>query len=247
MILMYHHVAPRDAVPQSQAPGEGWNFNHSPEGFERQILELRRRGYRFVSLANLVRHIQKHGSEPPKTAVVTFDDGWVDNFVYAFPILKRLSIPATFFCTTSHVQKGVDDSTKMTVAQLKELLAAGMTVGGHSRTHATLTQLPPAQAREEIAGSKDDLEHALGSSVEFFAYPGGAFNQIVVHLTQEAGYTAACSTLGPARNSRFSLFRLYRDLLTESMTSWGDLYRLRPTVRRLLEFRVTRRLKQRLA
>jgi peptidoglycan/xylan/chitin deacetylase (PgdA/CDA1 family) len=246
MILMYHHVAPPEAVPKDHVPLQGWAFTHSPEGFERQLFELRRRGYRFVSLPGLVRDIQEHGSEPPRTATVTFDDGWVDNFTYALPILKRLSIPATFFCTTSHVQKGVEDSTKMTVAQLKELLAAGMAIGGHSRTHAVLTEVPPEQAREEIAGCKNDLERALGIEVPFFAYPGGAFNRDVARFTQQAGYTAACSTLGPAHNSRSSIFWLYRDLLTESMSTWGDRYRLCPAARRLLEFRVARRLKQRL-
>src|ERR1700682_3424015 len=132
----------------------------------------------------------------------------------------------------------------MNLSQLQELLAAGMTIGGHTRTHRDLTKLALEQAREEIVGCKNDLEEALGVEVQFFAYPGGAFNRDVARLTQEAGYAAACSVLGPAHNDRSSLFWLYRDVLSESMTSWGDRYRLCPPIRRLLEFFVARRLNQ---
>ena len=246
MILMYHHIAPPAVVPQEYPPLEGWNFTHSPEGFERQLGELKKRGYQFVSLAGLVRDLQKRGAKPAKTVAITFDDRWLDNHTYALPILKKLSVPATFFCTSGHIQNGETDAKKMNVAQLRELLAAGMTIGGHSRTHPDLTQLPTEVARNEIAGCKKDLEQALGIEVQFFAYPGGAFNRKVVHLTQAAGYTAACSVLGPARNSQVSEFWLYRDVLSESLNTWGDKYRLCPPLRRLLEFRVARRLKQRL-
>lgn len=242
MILMYHHIAPPEAVPEDPAPLEGWNFTHSPRSFERQLLRLKQRGYRFISLDSLVEEIKTTGREPRKTAVVTFDDGWLDNHTYALPILKALSIPATFFCTTSHIHKNVADPKKMNMAQLRELLDAGMTIGGHTRNHPTLTKLSPEQARTEIAGSKDDLEQALNIEVRFLAYPGGSFNRDVALLARDAGYTAACSVLGPAHNDISSLFWLYRDVLSESMNSWSDIYRLSPAARRLLGFRVKRRL-----
>ena len=247
MILMYHHVAPVECVHLAPEPHEGWEFTHSPEGFERQIVELQRKGYRFVCLAEIVNDIRKRGVEDSKSVAVTFDDGWVDNYQFALPVLKRLAIPATFFVTSAHLGQGTQDEKRMSVEQLKELLAAGMSIGGHSRTHPTLTRLPLELARAEIVGCKEDLQQALGVPVQFFAYPGGAFNRDVARLTQEVGYTAACSVLGPARNDTSSLFWLYRDLLTEGMNTWGDRYRLCPAARRLLSFRVTRRLEAQLA
>lgn len=246
MIQMYHHIAPIAAVPPVKGSNEGWEVRISPQGFERQLIALRQRNYRFVSLAEIVDDIRNRGMEDSKSVAVTFDDGWVDNYQFALPVLKRLSVPATFFVTSAHLRNGPQDEKRMSVAQLKELLAAGMSIGGHSRTHPDLTKLPPEQAREEIAGCKADLEQALGVPIQLFAYPGGAFNQNVARLTQGAGYTAACSVLGPSRNDTSSLFWLYRDLLTESMTTWGDRYRLCPAARRLLSFRITRRLKQQL-
>jgi peptidoglycan/xylan/chitin deacetylase (PgdA/CDA1 family) len=247
MILLYHHVAPSETVPRTWGPNEGWNWRHSPEGFERQLVELVRRGYRFRSLSEIVNEIRQRGSEDPMSAAVTFDDGWADNYQFAFPVLKRLAIPATFFVTTAHRQDEIEETKRMSVAQLKELLQSGMAIGGHSRSHPNLTKLVAKQAAEEIRGCREDLEQSLGAHISLFAYPGGAFNWQVARLTEEAGYTGACSVLGPHRNDRTSLFWLYRDVLTESMNTWGDRYRLCETARHLLSFRARRRLKQTLA
>ena len=242
MILVYHHVAPPDAVPAAPDASEGWQFTLSPQGFERQLTELRRRGYQFVPLARIVDDIDRAGAEDPRSVAVTFDDGWVDNCQFALPVLKKFSIPATFFVTTGHIHNGAADSKRMSVVQLREMLSAGMTVGGHTRSHTHLTRLAPEAARAEIGGCKEDLQRALGVDVRFFAYPGGAFNRDVARLTQEAGYTAACSVLGPARNAQSSLFWLYREVLSEGMDTWHDWYRLSPLARRLFSFRVTRKL-----
>ncbi len=244
MILIYHHISPRDAVPPDWEPNEGWRFVHTPVGFERQLLELQQRGYRFVTLAELVDDIHKRGAEDTKTVAVTFDDGWVDNFTFGLPILTKLSVPATFFVTSGHIYRSEDDPRKMSVLQLKELLRAGMTVGGHTRLHPDLTRLPLEDAARRIALCKEDLEKALGVTIRFFAYPGGAFNRQVAQLVRDAGYDAACSILGPARNNTSSLFWLYRDLLSESMDNYHDRYRLSSLARRLLSFRVRRRLSQ---
>jgi peptidoglycan/xylan/chitin deacetylase (PgdA/CDA1 family) len=246
MILQYHHIAPPEAMPRTWEPSEDWRLVHTPQGFERQLLELRRRGYRFVALSEIVEDIYECGAEDPKTVAVTFDDGWEDNFSFALPALNRLQIPATFFVTTAHLRNGAQDARKMSLAQLKELLRAGMTLGGHTRSHPDLRKLPPQAAMEEIAGCKQDLERALGVPIQFFAYPGGAFNRDVARLAKEAGYTAACSVLSPATNTRRSMFWLFRDLLTEPMNTWGDRYRLSPVARRVLCFRVKWRLKQKL-
>jgi len=247
VILLYHHVIPIERIPPAtrRLPGEGWEFTHSPEGFERQLRALAARKYRFLSLGELVGEIDLTGSEPKRTVSVTFDDGWVDNHEYAFPILKRLGVPATFFVTTEHLREGGEpDARKMAAGQLRELVQAGMTLGGHTRTHVDLRGISEEAALGELAGCRDDVEKAVGSRMEFFAYPGGAFNASVARLARKAGYRAACSVLGPAANDSSSLFWMYRDLLTESMRSWRDRYRLSPLARRMLAWRVESRLER---
>lgn len=243
---MYHHIVPPELLPPVPDPQDGWDFTVSPGGLERQLTVLGRRGYTFVSLTEMVAHITRFGSEAPKTVAVTFDDGWLDNYNFAFPVLKQCSISATFFVTTAHLVNEVRDSKRMSAAQLKELASAGMTIGGHSRFHLDLTKIRPERAWEEIKGCKEDLEAILGTAVLFFAYPGGAFNSHVVRLAQEAGYLAACSVLGPARNHSLSRFWLFRDTLTQSISSLGDRYRLSPMLRAIFSFRVRRRLKAKL-
>ena len=248
MILLYHHVAPADRVPAAgeRVRDEGWRFTHSPAAFAGQLAELRRRHYEFISLGQLLEEIHARGRERPDSVVVTFDDGWRDNYEFALPVLRRLGIAATFFVTTAHLQPEGHDPNRMGLAELKHLVQAGFGIGAHSRSHPDLARISPEAAREEIAGSKADLESALGIAVDFFAYPGGAFNATVARLTREAGYRAACSVLGPRTNDRRSLFWLYRDLLTPGMNTLGDRYRLSRFARRLFAFRVKRRLNEKL-
>ena len=246
MILLYHHVAPLETVPPQWESNEGWHFVHTPIGFERQMIKLEQSGYRFIPLAGLVDDLCKRGSEGPRTAAVTFDDGWIDNYQFALPILKKLSIPATFFVTTRQLQGGTSDAKRMNVGQLRELLRAGMAIGAHTRTHPNLTNIPAERAGDEIRGSKADLEAALDVRVDFFAYPGGAFNRQVVEAVRQAGFVAACSVLSPARNTTGSMFWLFRNLITEEMTTLSDYYRLSPLMVRLLEFRIRRRLQKQL-
>lgn len=247
LILLYHHVAPVEKIPRgSRNTDHGWHFTHSPEAFESQLLELRRRGFDFISLPELVQQIRATGTEDKNSAVVTFDDGWIDNFEFAFPILKRLGIPATFFVTTEHLRNG-SDPERMGCEQLQHLLKEGFSIGAHTRTHQDLTRIPEPSARDEIVGSKTDLEAALGVPVDFLAYPGGAFNSNVVRLTQDAGYQAACSVLGPKTNDAASIFWLYRDVLSPGLNTLGDRYRLSKSARKLFAFRVNRKLKHRLA
>ena len=244
MILLYHHVAPPERVPPDGA--DGWGFNHSPEAFERQLVELRRRHYRFASLAELVNDLSGGHPVSDDSVAVTFDDGWMDNYEYAFPVLRRLGITATFFVISRHLRPAAGDPKRMGPAELRHLVREGFTIGAHSRTHPDLTRIAPEAAREEIAGCKADIEQTLGAAVDFFAYPGGAFNRGIVQLAREAGYKAACSILGPKTNDPSSLFWLFRDLLSPGLNTLGDYYRLSRIARKVLSFQVERKLREKL-
>jgi peptidoglycan/xylan/chitin deacetylase (PgdA/CDA1 family) len=244
LILLYHHVAPLDSI--SADGSGGWRFTHSPAAFERQLVELQRRRYHFISLAELVSELSRGEPERQDSVVVTFDDGWMDNYQFAFPVIRRLGITATFFVVSDHLRQGARDPKRMGLAELRHLVQEGFTAGTHTRTHPDLTRMPEEAAREEIAGCKADVEQALGVAVEFFAYPRGAFNRCVARLTREAGYKAACCILGPKQNDASSLFWLFRDLLTPGLNTLGDRYRMSLIGRKLLAFRVNRRLKAKL-
>ena len=247
MILAYHHIAPRAVIPQQSAKAEGWECVHTPEALAFHVRALRLLRYRLVSLDSYVSQIETNGSPAPRTAVVTFDDGWIDNHTYAFPLLVRLAVPATFFATSDHISSGVDDPRKMGRDELRELQKMGMTIGAHSRTHPDLTQLSDSCLWQEVAGSREDIEATVDAPVRFFAYPGGSFNQKTVEAVKKAGYSAACTSLGPAANTRSTLSFMYRDGLTSRLTSPGDWYRISRVARKTFEYRVRRRLAEHIA
>lgn len=245
MILMYHHVIPADKVPSGR-PDEGWNLTISPQGLRNHIQALRGQGKKFVSLDEMVAVIERQGYAPASLAAITLDDGWLDNYEQAFPVFRELGVPATFFVTTGHLSRGPHDPRRMTVSQLRELRAKGMTIGAHSRSHPALSRLATEAAREEIRGSKRDLEDALGEEVAHFAYPGGDFNRQTADITHEAGYKSACSVVGLGVNTRATLFWLHREVLTEPMDTFRDRCSISFSARLLLTPRARRALRRRL-
>jgi len=242
VILLYHHILPEGGAA-GYSEEDGLTFRHTPEAFRFHLTELRRRGYRFESVDGLVQKLNGGAPEDPRSAFVTFDDGWRNQHEHALPILRALGIPATFFVTTDHLRRGVPCAKRMGKDELLALADAGMTIGSHTRTHPNLVRLDDERLEDELRGSRQDLEDLLGKPVTLFAYPGGSLDARVVRAVRRAGYEAACSSFGPARNDATSIFWMYRDVISESMRSLRDRYRLSPVARRLLTFRVERRLR----
>ena len=238
MILMYHHVSAAEDASEANEP----NCHITPEALEGQILRLIDLGYRFVSVDSMVGEILQNGHVSPRTVSITLDDGWVDNYQYAFPVFTRHSVPATFFITTEHLNRRVLDEHKMTPAQIAEMHRYGMSIGGHTRTHADLLAIPLDQARDEIRGCKADIEDLLGAPVSLFAYPGGVFNRAIADLVEEAGYAAACSVIGMGLNRQHSLFWLHRDILSTEMNTFPDAIRLNGLLRFIFSVRTKRRV-----
>ncbi len=98
----------------------------------------------------------------------------------------------------------------LNLKQLKEMINAGMEIGAHTRTHARLTELSPAEIKEEVAGSKKDLEDMLGVQITSFAYPYGLFNDECVETVRKAGFTIACTTRTGWFGSEPDLLRVRR-------------------------------------
>jgi len=243
MILMYHHVCPAAEVPvdREQRSMEGWSYNLEPGQFDRHLHYLASLGYRFVSLEDYVAAIKAEGRNPDRCVVITFDDGWLDNHVYALPILRAHSIPATFFIVSGEMRK-VTDGRRMTSPQLMDLVGHGMSIGAHTRTHCDLTALSPAEATTELKECRVTLETLLQRPVLHLAYPGGRFNRTLAALVKAAGFEAACSSLGGGQNDLDSLFWLHRDIFSPGGKSLRDRLLLQPLGRHLLRWKALRRM-----
>jgi peptidoglycan/xylan/chitin deacetylase (PgdA/CDA1 family) len=244
MILMYHHVCPRAEVPADQAPLEGWKYNIEPGEFEAQLQTLLALGRRFVSLDEYLAELRSGSTS--QLVTVTFDDGWVDNLRYAFPILLAMGLPSTLFVVSGEMAK-VSRERRLNANDLRTLRDYGVTVGAHTRTHPNLAQLDDQALVEELGGCKADLEDLLGIGVKYLAYPGGRFNRRVVEVARQVGFQAACSVISWGFNSEASRFWLYRDVFSDQMNSWSDRLRLNRLTRSLLSWRAERSLRRMLA
>lgn len=193
-ILMYHQI---DAPPPRGTPLRGLIV--APASFAWQMRMLRALGYRGLSMRELEPYLQGH--RQGKVVGITFDDGYQNNLHHALPVLRQHGFTATCYGvsrliggTNAWDHGKVAEKPLMTLADWRAWHAAGMDVGSHTRTHAHLTELPAAAAREEIALSKQELEQAIGCEVRHFCYPYGHFTAEHAAMAREAGYATATTT-----------------------------------------------------
>lgn len=156
------------------------------------------------------------------TLVITFDDGYLDNYTVAAPILTELDLPATFFVTTGflgsrHVawwdaQKGIR-SEWMHWHHVRELHDQGFDIGAHTVNHVNLREVRGKEARDEIKGSRKALEDFLGAPVDLFAYPYGGLDEVSEEsrtLIKESGFRCCPSCFGGRVHPGDDPFRLRR-------------------------------------
>lgn len=209
-ILVYHSVFPHH-------PGQTHDqrvLDVAPDVFAEQMQYLVKGGYHVISFEQLVDALDGRATLPPRPVVITFDDGWENQYRHAFPVLRKLGMPATFFVFTSVIGH---DRRNMTWAELREMKAAGMTIGSHTRTHPMLPDDHRGLAYE-VDSSRVDIERHLGSAPRFFAYPFGAWDRQALKEARHAGYEAARLYGGGTWNDRSRMFALHAVPVTENMS-----------------------------
>lgn len=211
-ILVYHSVMPHH--PGQTAEQRVLDVDDSV--FAAQMRYLVVNGYHVVSFAALVDALDGCDTLPSRAVVITFDDGWENQYHHAFPILRRFGFTATFFVFTTPIGK---DTKLMTWEQLRELQAAGMTIGSHTRTHPILPDYHAA-LHNEVAMSRADIEQHLGRAPDFFAYPFGAWDSASVAWARTAGYRAARAYRGGAWNAPSDLYHLRAVPVTDNMRAF---------------------------
>jgi peptidoglycan/xylan/chitin deacetylase (PgdA/CDA1 family) len=210
VILMYHAVA---------AAGERAGCYLVPlRRFKRQMAWLRLAGYRVLTLEELLDCRREHRLPPGRSVVLSFDDGYADNRQLAFPVLQAHRFSAIFFVVTASIGgKNVWDESGelagrslLSWTDIREMLSAGMQVGAHTRHHVALPGIPLEEAEREIAGSRADLEHELGSRVRAFAYPYGLLDATTPDAVARAGFEGACCSRSGPNDAVVSSYLLRR-------------------------------------
>lgn len=201
-IIMYHNV-------QSYARPNPNSV--SPENFVRQMSYLKEHGFQVISLAELIEGIKAGRSFSRKNVVITFDDGYENNYQYGFAILKKFGYPATIFV----ISDLVGQAGYLTWEEIKEMQKFKIDVGGHTRRHAYLPDIPTEKQQDEIAGSKRILEENLGWTVSTMSYPSGGFNEQIKDIAKQAGYVGACTTNRGHERSNKDVYELKRIRLSD--------------------------------
>ena len=192
-ILVYHVVGARPAG----APNAGLYV--SPADFRAQVTWLARNGYHAVTLDQAYGNWRKYDRLPPKPVVLTFDDGYPGDYLYALPVLRARGWPGVL-----NLQVG-----NLVPARVRELIRAGWEIDAHTFTHPDLTTVDAARLRYEVAGSRRWIRRVFHVPVDFFCYPAGRYDARVVAAVRAAGYLGA-TTENPGLGGPGSLYTLDR-------------------------------------
>lgn len=181
--LVYHNIAP-------QAKGR---MVISAKTFEEQMRYLKAQGYRPISTRELLEFVSQNRQLPPRSVILTFDDGYRSFLQYAYPILKELGFTATLFLYTDYIGSG---RNALSWSEVKRLADEGFDVGAHSKTHEDLRRKSGESEADFARRMQAELGQALlvknlGRPTQVLAYPYGAADKEVLAKVREQGYLAA--------------------------------------------------------
>ena len=176
-VLNYHQVEEKNGNPLTL-----W-----PDQFETQMSYLADEGYTTITIDEMMDALENGTPLPDKPVIITFDDGYADNYEYAYPILKKYGFKATIFLIYDFTNAYPN---YLTWDQINEMKESGLIrFESHTMTHANLAELTSTdELRHEIADSHDLLSEKLGYDMHYIAYPGGRVNAEIEEITRAAGY-----------------------------------------------------------
>jgi len=214
-VLMYHKVNNRPENPLSVPISI----------FDEQMAQLRELDYRVIDLEAVLAHYVDRQPLPPRSVLITFDDGYHDNLENAVDVLRRYGYPAVLFVPIGYLddsyplpheehlaRRGLINRT-LRWDELAELERGGIRVESHGISHRPLAALEVDEATREIALSKLRLEERLGRPVHGFAYVKGSeahYRPVHLSLLRQAGYRIAFTSVSGANGPRTDPLRLHR-------------------------------------
>ncbi|MBI2120537.1 MAG: polysaccharide deacetylase family protein [Parcubacteria group bacterium] len=212
-ILVYHSVRPH----QTKESNYQEIYDITPELLRKELLYLKENGYAAISFKELADYFDMGASIPGKPVILTFDDGWKNQYEYAFPLLKEFDTTATFFIFTNAVGRG----NHLTWEQLREMRDAGISIEAHTKFHPYLKKITDQkELANEIAGSKKILEEELGVSVTSLAYPFGQYDDASMAEAKTADFRTARSLRGGVMQSESERYILRASLATDNFNDF---------------------------
>lgn len=213
-ILYYHYIEVNpDPVHD---PGRS-KLLVTPDNFASQLQYLKSKGYTPITMDDVAAALADPKLLPSKPIVLSFDDGYEDFYQNAWPLLQKYNVKATIYVLSRGGRNGACNTNiwqpnfYMTSDQITSLSNSPLiTVGAHTQDHCSLRGKPIDIQRQEIWGSKQELEVMIGKPVTTFAYPYGAFDPTTVDLVRQAGFTTAVTTLAGTIQNESVVYLLRR-------------------------------------
>lgn len=197
-VIMYHRV-----IKDETEKGVHGTYV-TVEQFEEQMKYLKKKGYETVTFKDLLNNRYKQRFDKDKKWIMlTFDDGYKDNYENAFPILKKYQFKGIIYILDGieynkwDVENSENPEKRFTLMNRDELLEMqnyGIEFGGHTCTHPRLTELSLEETKIEVINSKFNIEKTIGRELLSFAYPYGSLNEEIKKIPKEIGYRFAVAT-----------------------------------------------------
>ena len=170
-VLMYHSIDTKQG-----------DLFVSPKKFEQQVKYLAENNYKFFTVSEILKI-----KSSEKCVAITFDDGFADNYIHMFPIIKKYKAKATIYLSPN-----IQGIEKLSDQQIQEMQQSGLCeFGAHTLNHVNLSTLPKAEAAFEVTESKKEVERLTGTECRGFAYPYGRYSDETVEIVKAAGFQSA--------------------------------------------------------
>lgn len=210
-ILMYHSISDADPNNSLLVPADM---------FDEQMAWLEENNFTAMTMDEVMEAMNT-GKVPKRPVVITFDDGYMDNYTSAFPSLKNHNMKGTFFVITSSVDNGYCMSTDM----LKEMQESGMNIENHTENHVELNSLSREEAFEEIKNAQIFLRDVIGSEANYLCYPVGRYSDETIEIAKELGIKAAVTTQGGISQTTDGNYELKRVRVSPmSIESFAEIF-----------------------
>lgn len=206
IILLYHDIGESDLY-----------LTVSREAFESQMQYLKRNGYNVLPLSTLAEYLRDKKEVPHKTAVLTFDDGYVSHLTMALPTLEKYGFHGTFFVATDTIGKDIDNSEHKPQAVLDEKSLQELeksqyaSVEPHSCSHKEFTSLSAQSVEREVRESRVYLETLLKKTCNLFAYPRGAYDATSEKVLKDENFLAGVTVREGVVRTRSGIYALPRN------------------------------------
>jgi peptidoglycan/xylan/chitin deacetylase (PgdA/CDA1 family) len=235
-VLNYHSVSNNGDKPLSVKVAE----------FEKQMAYLKEKGY----IGSSLEAARTYGSDGKKRVVLTFDDGYKDNYEHVLPVLRSHDFTATVYLTVNFINGNIPWHTREDVSkalnwkEIMQMMEYGIVFGSHTLNHPFLTKISDREAWKEIQESKDRLEQKLGVKMQSFAYPAGAFNNNIKAMVEKAGYEMAVALVLP-KSMQEDRFCIPRTGISAKDTLKIFRFKLSIIFRQMKKWRLERLLRRR--